>query len=40
MTGSKIAREKAMKAWLRVWKVRLIQEHNPRWDDLWERIVR
>jgi putative endonuclease len=34
-----IAREKAMKAWLRVWKLRLIQEQNPQWEDLWERIV-
>ncbi|HEX8512870.1 MAG TPA: GIY-YIG nuclease family protein [Allosphingosinicella sp.] len=34
-----IAREKAIKAWLRVWKLRLIQEHNPRWEDLWQRIV-
>ena len=34
-----IAREKAIKAWRRQWKLRLIQEHNPRWEDLWERIV-
>jgi putative endonuclease len=34
-----IAREKAIKAWLRVWKLRLIQEHNPLWEDMWERIV-
>jgi putative endonuclease len=34
-----IAREKAIKAWLRVWKLRLIQEHNPQWDDLWDKIV-
>ena len=34
-----IAREKAMKAWLRLWKLRLILEHNPRWEDLWERII-
>ena len=34
-----IAREKAIKAWRRLWKLRLIQEHNPLWEDLWERIV-
>lgn len=33
-----IAREKAMKAWKRRWKTRLIQEMNPTWDDLFERI--
>jgi putative endonuclease len=33
-----IAREKAMKEWHRPWKVRLIEEHNPAWDDLWPRI--
>ena len=33
-----IACEKAMKAWQRAWKVRLIEEMNPDWDDLWERI--
>lgn len=29
-----IAREKAMKAWKRAWKTRLIEQANPRWDDL------
>ena len=33
-----IAREKAMKAWKRSWKTRLIEEINPRWDDLFERM--
>ncbi|RJF85504.1 GIY-YIG nuclease family protein [Sphingomonas cavernae] len=33
-----IAREKAMKAWKRVWKTRLIEQHNPAWDDLYEQI--
>ncbi|HLL59076.1 MAG TPA: GIY-YIG nuclease family protein [Allosphingosinicella sp.] len=33
-----IAREKAIKAWPRLWKLRLIQEHNPRWDDLFESL--
>ena len=33
-----IAREKAMKAWPRLWKLRLIQEHNPMWRDLLEDL--
>jgi putative endonuclease len=30
-----IAREKAMKAWKRAWKLRLIFAANPDWDDLY-----
>jgi putative endonuclease len=33
-----IAREKAIKEWKRLWKLRLIQEANPEWRDLWETI--
>ncbi len=33
-----IRREKALKAWLRVWKLELIQAHNPMWEDLFEQI--
>ena len=33
-----IAREKAMKAWKRAWKIELIEKGNPEWDDLFERI--
>lgn len=33
-----IAREKAMKAWKRVWKAELIEATNPGWEDLFERI--
>jgi len=33
-----IAREKAMKAWKRRWKTELIEEANPEWADLYERI--
>ncbi len=29
-----IAREKQLKKWKRDWKIQLIQEQNPRWDDL------
>tara|TARA_A100001391_G_C4850474_1_gene219567 strand:+ start:50 stop:343 length:294 start_codon:yes stop_codon:yes gene_type:complete len=37
--ASAIAREKAMKKWNRSWKVRLIEERNPVWRDLWLEIV-
>ena len=30
-----IAREKAMKAWQRAWKIELIEQANPQWLDLW-----
>jgi len=28
-----------LKAWKRAWKIRLIEESNPDWDDLFDRIV-
>ncbi len=34
-----IAREKAMKAWKRQWKVRLIEQANPGWDDLFDHLI-
>jgi putative endonuclease len=30
-----IAREKALKKWRRNWKIRLVEESNPDWSDLW-----
>jgi len=33
-----IAREKAIKNWNRLWKLRLIQEQNPNWNDLFETL--
>ena len=36
---SAIAREKAMKAWKRAWKIELIEQANPDWADLYERIL-
>ena len=33
-----IKREKALKAWQRAWKIRLIEVSNPEWQDLWENI--
>ena len=34
-----IQREQNMKHWPRRWKVRLILATNPRWDDLYDRLV-
>jgi len=36
---SAIQREKALKKWLRDWKVRLIEQTNPTWRDLYPEIV-
>jgi putative endonuclease len=33
-----ITREKATKKWNRAWKIRLIEQANPDWDDLFEMI--
>tara|TARA_R110002051_G_scaffold65769_5_gene119288 strand:- start:55 stop:324 length:270 start_codon:yes stop_codon:yes gene_type:complete len=33
-----IAREKSLKKWNRAWKVKLIEEGNLAWRDLWEEI--
>ncbi len=30
--------EKQLKNWNRVWKIRLIEEFNPNWNDLYEHI--
>jgi putative endonuclease len=34
-----IRREKRLKKWNRAWKIRLIEEFNPNWDDLYSRIA-
>ena len=36
---SAITREKALKKWYRAWKLRLIEESNPSWRDLYSEIV-
>ncbi len=33
-----IAREKAMKKWMRNWKIDLIETENPDWEDLFDRL--
>lgn len=34
-----IIREKRLKKWKREWKLRLIEELNPTWYDLYESIL-
>ena len=36
---SAITREKQIKKWNRAWKIRLIEEGNLSWRDLWPEIV-
>ena len=36
---SAITREKQMKKWRRAWKIRLIEEKNPEWKDLYNNIL-
>ena len=37
--GVTIQREKQLKYWHREWKIRLIEETNPEWRDLYEEIL-
>nr|WP_154223057.1 GIY-YIG nuclease family protein [Marinicella rhabdoformis] len=34
-----ITREKRLKEWRRAWKIRLIEEQNPNWRDLYFDLV-
>jgi putative endonuclease len=34
-----IVREKRLKKWNRSWKIQLIEEKNPNWDDLYPQIA-
>ena len=36
---SAFARERQLKKWNRAWKLKLIEERNPAWRDLWEEIT-
>ena len=35
-----IQREKTMKEWPRVWKIRQVERDNPEWKDLHEELNR
>lgn len=32
-------REKQIKKWKRYWKIKLINQFNPNWDDLYEKVI-
>ncbi len=34
-----IAREKQLKGWNRAWKIKLIEQNNSGWNDLYDRIL-
>jgi len=34
-----IAREKRLKRWNRAWKIKLIEENNSGWNDLYDRMT-
>ena len=34
-----IKREKQLKKWKRSWKIKLIEENNPDWEDLYNKIL-
>ncbi len=34
-----LSREKQLKKWNRLWKLKLIESLNPHWDDLYEKII-
>ena len=36
---SAISREKQLKKWKRVWKLQLIEDTNPEWNDLYQSIL-
>ena len=36
---SAILREKRMKKWKRQWKIKLLEEFNPEWRDLYEELL-
>ena len=37
--ASAISREKSLKKWNRIWKLRLIEQLNPEWQDLYEQLT-
>jgi len=37
---SAIERERALKRWNRLWKLKLVESVNPEWRDLYEELIR
>ncbi len=38
-SAAALTRERQIKAWKRDWKIRLIEEHNPDWKDLYSGLA-
>ena len=38
MEAAAFVRERQIKKWNRAWKIRMIEERNPQWLDLYERL--
>ena len=36
---SAINRERALKKWNRAWKIRIIENQNPTWTDLYNQLL-
>ena len=36
---SAISREKQIKKWRRIWKLRIVEKKNPYWNDLYDQIA-
>jgi putative endonuclease len=36
---SVLTRERQLKKWNRTWKLRLIEQMNPAWRDLWDELA-
>jgi putative endonuclease len=36
---SALLRERRIKKWNRAWKLALIEQNNPRWQDLWVELA-
>ncbi len=34
-----VQRERQLKKWNRAWKIRLIEEKNPDWKDLYDEVI-
>ncbi len=37
--NSAILREKRLKTWRRAWKIKLIEDFNPTWKDLYNNLI-
>ena len=35
-----VSRQKRLTGWHRAWKLKIIEDKNPQWCDLWDEIIR